>query len=122
MNEDIRLPITFFQDLAIMNLHSIHGAEAVLGWQKILIFTALHRPEDGVLRKVSDGALLRISGMTNNKFIQTLIDEELINQRDDGWYEINDWATSQPWASAVGKRAEFGRKAAEARWAGEKKH
>jgi hypothetical protein len=50
---DIRLSVTFFEDIKIRRLQAIHGGEGICGLLRLWIYTAQHRPL-GFLDQIAD--------------------------------------------------------------------
>lgn len=122
MNSDFRLSVGYFAHAKVQKLGRRLGDSGVLAHIKLLSYAAQNRP-NGVLTNMDSDDIAIASGYGSDPdaFIQALLDLHLLDRTDDGVLELHDWAEHNPWASGAPERSCAGKKAADARWARERK-
>lgn len=112
---DIRLSVRFFDDIKVRRLQHIHGAEGVLGLQRLWVYTALNRPL-GILDDIGDSDIPLITDVYANEFLETLLKLNFLMRDSDGVLRLVNWEKHQTWVIDAPKREEKARKAAKAKW------
>ena len=122
MNSDFRLSVGYFAHAKVQKLGRRLGDSGVLAHIKLLSYAAQNRP-NGVLTNMDSDDIAIASGYGSDPdaFIQALLDLHLLDRTDDGVLELHDWAEHNPWASGAPERSCAGKRAADARWARERK-
>lgn len=117
MNTDIRISTDFFLHPKTEMLEKRLGPKGVLCLIKLWIWAAQTRP-DGVLGKKTCEYVAAAAKWKGDchKFVDTLLELELLDQDDDGVLSLHNWCKRQPYAIKSDERVERARKAAAARW------
>lgn len=121
MNTDIRISTDFFQHPKTVMLEKRLGPKGVLSLIKLWIWAAQTRP-DGVLGKKSCEYVAAAAMWKGDchKFVDILLELELLDEDEDGVLSLHNWGKRQPYATKSEERVEKARKAAAARWEGKR--
>ena len=117
MNTDIRISTDFFLHPKTEMLEKRLGPKGVLCLIKLWIWAAQTRP-DGVFGKKTCEYVAAAAKWKGDchKFVDALIELELLDQDEDGVLSLHNWCKRQPYAIKSDERVERARKAAAARW------
>lgn len=117
MNSDIRISVTFAGHRKRKKLKQVLGEDGSGYLIDLWINTALNHPS-GILTGMDETDIALDAGWEKDPavFVHALVAVKLIDRRDDGFYELHDWETHQPFVCHAPARAERAKNAAEKRW------
>lgn len=115
MNTDIRLKISFFDNIKILKLYRRCGADGVLALIRLWCYVAANKP-DGKLTDMDAEDISLVACWAHADSMLTVCEELRLIEKKGKVYVIHDWEDNNPWAASADKRSEQARDAAKARW------
>lgn len=115
MNQDIRLSVDFFGHHKVRRLRRALGADGALCLIALFCYAGKHRPT-GALSGMGAEDIEEAAGWNGEAgaFVAMVCGLGLLEQCEEGVYQIHDWADHNPWAAGAEERRAMASKAGKA--------
>jgi hypothetical protein len=117
MNEDIRLPVGFFDHWKVKAFKKTLGPDGVLSLVRLWTYAAVNRHDGNLtgMKPAEIEAAADWSGKPGELF-KELVKGRWLDKKSDRSLKLHEWYQHQPYAAHAQDRSDKARKAAEARW------